>query len=154
MFFILFLICKSTVELLMRTSKTLRCLFFVVTWIALSPRIFFLVRRKGKWSTMNFVILVLPKLAASWSKEFPKGLFGKKWLIKGVVCWLTCVPTCQQNQLHHHWLKVDEKKQKQGRSWWCLWIGGALETFLTLKISISHWEFLGHNLHWYVDSHW
>ena len=82
MFLILFLICKSTVELLMRTSKTLRSLFFVVTWIALSPRIFFLVRRKGKWSTMNFVILVLPKLAASWSKE-PWRAFWEKMVNKG-----------------------------------------------------------------------
>ena len=83
MFFILFLICKSTVELLMRTSKTLRCLFFVATWIALSPKIFFLVRRKGKWLTMNFVILVLPKLAASWSKEFLDEIFWEKMVNNG-----------------------------------------------------------------------
>ena len=83
MFPILFLICKSTTELLMRTSKTLRCLFFVATWIALSPRIFFLVRRKGKWLTMNFVILVLPKLAASLSKEFPDEIFWEKMVNNG-----------------------------------------------------------------------
>ena len=83
MFPILFLICNSTVELLMRTCKTLRCLFFLATWTTLSPRIFFSVKRKGNWSTMNFVILVIPKLAASWSKEFPDGLFGEKMVNKG-----------------------------------------------------------------------
>ena len=77
MFPMLFLICNSTVELLMRTFKTFKCLLFMATSIALSPRMFFLVRRKGKWSTMNFVILVLPKLVVSYSKKFLMGSFKK-----------------------------------------------------------------------------
>ena len=74
----LFLICNSTVELLMRTFKTFKCLLFVATSIALSPWMFFLVRRKGKWSAMNFAILVLPKLVVSCSKKFLDGLFWEK----------------------------------------------------------------------------
>ena len=71
--------CKAIFPLLlMRTFKTFRCLLFVATSIALSPWMFFLVRRKGKWSAMNFAILVLPKLVVSCSKKFLDGLFWEK----------------------------------------------------------------------------
>ena len=39
---------------------------------------------------------------------------------------------------------VDEKKQNQSQGGQCSWIGGGLETFLTLKLPTFHWECFGH----------
>ena len=117
MFPILFLICNYIVELLMRTSKTFRCFFFVATWIALSLRIFFLVRTKGKWSTMNFVILVLPKLAASWSKQgipwwafWEKMVNNKSWLLVNMCSNMSTKPITLS--LAKGWWKEAKSKAK------------------------------------------